>query len=77
MLEAEQILQAALVLPEGTRAALASDLLASLSGLPLANLDEGHSYDEAMKRDADMDGDESASLTLDQFRTEVMRLRRA
>jgi hypothetical protein len=55
MMDAEQLLQAALVLPERERAALASDLLASIAPLPLQETDAESIYQEALRRDAEMD----------------------
>ena len=77
LLNAEQILQAYLVLPESARASLESDLLASLANLPLAEEDANETYQEVLRRDAEMDGDVAAGLTLEQFRDEVHQARRA
>jgi putative addiction module component (TIGR02574 family) len=77
LLNAEQILQAALVLPESARASLASDLLASLADLPLAEDDAEETYQEVLRRDAEMDEDPAAGITLEQFRDEVHQARRA
>ena len=76
-LNAEQILQAALVLPEPARASLASDLLASLADLPLIEEDAEAEYEEVLRRDAEMQLDTSAGLSLEQFRDEVSQARRA
>lgn len=72
-LGAKQLLQSALVLPETERASLVASLLDSFSGWPLA--DDG--VEEAMRRDAEMDADPEASLSLDQFASEVRQARRA
>lgn len=77
MLKAEQLLQAALILPEPERATLASELLASLTAVPLGAVNEEETYHEMLRRDAEMDEDVSASLTVEQFRDEVTRARRA
>lgn len=72
-LGAKQLLQSALVLPEPERASLVASLLDSFSGWPLA--DDG--FDEAMRRDAEMEADPQAGLTLEQFAAEVEQARRA
>lgn len=69
MLEAEQLLQAALVLPAQARASLASQLLASLPDGPLSDDDEEACFQEVMRRDGEMDQDERAGLSLNEVRT--------
>lgn len=76
MLKAEQLLEAALVLPETERANLASELLASLPEMPLADLNDEETYQEMLRRDAEMDAEPDSSLSLEQFRDEVLRMRR-
>jgi len=75
-LNADQILQAALVLPEGTRASLASDLLASLTNAPFTDLAD-ETYQEVLRRDAGMNVMPSSGLTGEEFRAEIVRHRGA
>ncbi len=59
-----------MVLSESERATLASHLLRSLPPL-LSDEDEGDA--EALRRDAEMDSDPSACLTLEEFKRAVGR----
>jgi hypothetical protein len=58
----------AMKLPEGDRAALAGRLLDSLPAV-LSDSDEG--VTEALRRDAELERDPSAGLTLKQLRREL------
>ena len=60
----------AMKLPEGDRAALAGRLLDSLPAV-LSDSDEGVA--EALRRDAELERDPSAGLTLEQLRRELER----
>ncbi len=60
----------AMKLPEGDRAALAGRLLDSLPAV-LSDSDEGVA--EALRRDAELERDPSAGLTLEQLRQELER----
>ena len=62
-----------LALPERERATLASILLSSLPPV-LADDDDGIA--EALRRDAELDADPSAGMTLAEFETEVRSFRR-
>lgn len=59
-----------MTLPDGTRANLASFILQSL---PAVCVDDDDGDAEALRRDAEMDNDPSASLTLDEFKRAVGR----
>ena len=65
MSSASELTETALQLPEDERAKLASDLLCSLPSI-LHDDDEGVA--EALRRDAELDRDPSASLTMEQFK---------
>jgi putative addiction module component (TIGR02574 family) len=58
--------QQAMRLPDAERAALAESLLRSLPGV-LHEEDDGIA--EAMRRDAELDRDPSAGMTLEEFRS--------
>ena len=62
----EELERQALLLPEDQRAGLASKILNSLPAV-LAEEDEGIA--EAFRRDAQMDTDPTASMTMEEFRT--------
>jgi hypothetical protein len=59
-----------MLLPEDQRATLAAHLLGSLAGI-LHDDDEGIA--EAMRRDAELDRDPAAGLTMEQFRSALGR----
>ncbi len=59
-----------MALPDGDRAWLASRLLQSL---PPVSDDDDEGYEEAIRRDREMDEDPSASLTLDEFKRAIGR----
>ena len=58
-----EIEQAAMKLPDGDRASLAARLLDSL---PAVLFDEDDGVAEAIRRDAEMDRDPAASITLEE-----------
>ncbi len=60
-----EVERTALLLPENERAKLASRLLGSLPSM-LHDDDEGLA--EALRRDAELDHDPSAGMTMDEFR---------
>ncbi len=60
--------QEAMKLPESSRASLASRLLASLPAI-LSDADNGVA--EALRRDAELDQDQGAGMTLDELRRAV------
>jgi len=60
-----EVEEQALQLPEDQRARLAAHLLESL---PAILHDEDAGVSEAMRRDAELDEDPSAGMTLDEFR---------
>lgn len=62
----EALEQQAMQLPDAQRAALAAYLLRSLPGV-LHEEDDGIA--EAMRRDAELDRDPSAGMTLEEFRS--------
>ncbi len=62
----------ALDLPEQERATLAANLLDSLKGV-LADRDEGVA--EALRRDAELDGNPATVLSLTQLDSEIQRRR--
>lgn len=57
-------------LPDAERAALAAHLLRSLPGV-LHEEDDG--IEEAMRRDAELDRDPSAGMSLEEFRSAIGR----
>ncbi len=65
-----EIEQEAMRLPEADRAILASRLLDSLPAV-LSDSDQGVA--EALRRDADLEHDPAAGLTLEQLRRELER----
>jgi len=65
MTSASDLTKKALLLPEDKRAQLASDLLCSL---PSVLHDEDEGVAEALRRDAELDRDPEAGLTLEEFR---------
>jgi hypothetical protein len=65
-----QLEQQAMALPDAARARLAVHLLRSLPAV-LADDDEGVA--EALRRDAEMDQDPSAAVTLEELRSAVQR----
>jgi putative addiction module component (TIGR02574 family) len=65
MMSESELTKTALLLPEDKRAKLASDLLCSLPSV-LHEEDEGAA--EALRRDAELDRDPSAGMTLEEFR---------
>ena len=70
MVNFSEIQSQAMELTESERARLASDLLSSLRPI-LDDEDEGDA--EALRRDAEMDEDPSASLTFEEFKRAVGR----
>jgi len=62
----------ALTLPERQRAALAANLLQSLPAV-LSDKDEG--VTEALRRDAEIEGSSSQTLSFDQFDSEIQTRR--
>ena len=65
-----EIEQEAMKLPEADRAGLASRLLGSLPAV-LSDNDDGVA--EALRRDAELDRDPAAALTLEQLRKDIHR----
>lgn len=65
MIESAEITKTALQLPEDQRAKLALELLGSL---PAVLHDDDEGIAEALRRDAEMDRDESAGMTMKEFR---------
>jgi putative addiction module component (TIGR02574 family) len=65
MTEVAEITKTAMLLPEDERAKLASQLLGSLPAM-LHDDDEGLA--EARRRDAELDRDPSAGMTMEEFR---------
>ena len=65
MIESAEVTKTALQLPEDQRAKLASELLGSL---PAVLHDDDEGIAEAMRRDAEMDRDPSAAMTMEEFR---------
>lgn len=70
MVTLETLEAQAMQLPEDQRAVLAAHLLRSLPGI-LTDEDEGIA--EAMRRDAELDRDPSAGMTLEEFRNALGR----
>jgi len=65
MITLDEIEKSAMLLPENDRARLASNLLGSLDSV-LSDDDEGIA--EALRRDAELDRDPSAGMTMAEFR---------
>lgn len=65
MIESAEVTKTALQLPEDERAKLASKLLGSL---PAVLHDDDDGIAEALRRDAEMDRDPSATMTMEDFR---------
>jgi putative addiction module component (TIGR02574 family) len=61
-----EIEETAMQLPDHERAKLASALLCSL---PAVLLDEDEGIAEALRRDAELDGDPSKGMTMEEFRS--------
>ncbi len=68
MLTLADLEQEAMKLPESSRASLASCLLDSL---PAILSDADHGVAEALRRDAELDQDPGAGMTLDELRRAV------
>ena len=65
MIKSAEVTKTALQLPEDQRAKLALELLGSL---PAVLHDDDEGIAEALRRDAEMDRDESAGMTMEEFR---------
>ncbi len=65
MITLDEIEKSAMLLPENDRAKLAFNLLESLDSV-LSDEDEGIA--EALRRDAELDSDPSAGMTMAEFR---------
>ncbi len=66
----EELEREILLLPDDQRAGLASKLLDSL---PAVLVDDDEGVAEALRRDAEMDRDPNASMTIEEFRTALGR----
>ena len=64
MLTLDLVTEQAMALPESERARLATDLLMSLP--PISEEDDDE-YEEALRREAEMDADPSMEITLEQL----------
>ena len=70
MVTLSEIHEQAMQLPSAQRASLAADLLGSLEPV-LMDADDG--FEEALRRDAELDADPSLEMTLDELRAALGR----